>query len=338
MRPASIEELGTFVAAVLVAAGVTADDAVVVAHQVADAEACGYESQGLTRLGLYVNGARTGLTKSPTVLTLVKQSPSAVTWDANHGWGPVAALRAVEECARRAKVTGSCIGVIRNAGHLGRLGYYVEAAARLDVIGFIACSGNEQGASTAPWGGREPRIGTNPFAFGFPSPDGDHIVVDLATTQARFGKVRVAAATGEPIPEGWAFDADGIPTTNPATALRGTLAPLGGHKGFALAIAVELLCGGLGGSYPPDESTVFVAAYDIAQVTTERDFGKAVDQVDKRMRSSNKRPGFDEIRLPGQGASERRRHAQRHGFLPAPEIWKAACDLAASVGVEPPVL
>src|SRR5439155_9557445 len=123
----------------------------------------------------------------------------------------------------------------------------------------------------APWGGREPRLSTNPFAIGFPYPDGDHVVIDISTTQAARGKVLVAAAKGEAIPETWAFDARGIPTTDPTQALppHGTLAPLGGHKGYALGIAVELLCGGLGGEYPPAESTVFVAAFDIASVTTD---------------------------------------------------------------------
>ena len=244
----------------------------------------------------------------------------------------------MKECARRARETGACIGTIRNAGHIGRLGYYVELAAELGVIGFIACSGNITSAVAAPWGGREPRLSTNPFAYGFPNPGGDAVVVDISTTQAARGKVLVAAATGTAIPDTWAFDAAGDVTTDPNSALppNGTLAPAGGHKGYALGIVVELLCGGLGGAYPPAESTVFLAAYDGPHVTTPAEYAAAVSAVDELMRSSALRPGFDSIRLPGAGSAERRREAVRGGVTVTPEIWETVCSTARSVGVAPP--
>ena len=336
--PRSIEQLETLLTAILVGAGAAPDDASVVAKEVVDAEARGYESQGVMRVTSYVAAARSGATVSPTELELLRESPSAVVWDAHHGWGHVAALRAMEECAARARTTGSCIGTIRNSGHIGRLGYYVEAAAELGVIGFIACSGNMSSATVAPWGGREPRLSTNPFAFGFPYPDGDNVVIDVSTTQAARGKVLVAAATGKTIPETWAFDAAGSPTTDPNAALppNGTLAPIGGHKGYALSIAVELLCGALGGAYPPSESTVFVAAYDLAHLTTPAEYTGAVHAVDELMRSSALRPGFADVRLPGSGSGERRRQAEAAGVTVTPPIWQALCEAAESVGVELP--
>jgi LDH2 family malate/lactate/ureidoglycolate dehydrogenase len=238
--PFALERVQELVAEILAAAGASVDDAAVVAHEVVDAEARGYESQGLMRVASYVEAARAGVTRSPTTLRLLRDAPSAVTWDADFGWGHVAALRAMEECVGRASRTGSCVGVVRNPGHIGRLGYYVEAAAERGAIGLVACSGNPASATTAPWGGREPRLSTNPFALGFPYPGGDQVVVDVSTTQAARGKVLVAAATGQSIPETWAFDAAGRPTTDPEQALppHGTLAPLGGHKGYALAVAV----------------------------------------------------------------------------------------------------
>ncbi len=290
------------------------------------------------RVPSYVASARSGETVSPTELELLRDAPSAVVWDAHHGWGHVAALKATQECARRARETGSCIGTIRNAGHIGRLGYYAEAAAELGVIGFIACSGNMSSATVAPWGGREPRLSTNPFAYGFPYPGADNVVIDVSTTQAARGKVLVAAGRGQPIPDTWAFDASGMPTTDPTRALppNGTLAPLGGHKGYTLGIAVELLCGGLGGGYPPAESTVFVAAYDLEHLTTAGEYGDAVRAIDELMRSSDLRPGFDEVRLPGAGSGERRRQAEADGVTVTPELWQALCAAAESVGVEPP--
>jgi LDH2 family malate/lactate/ureidoglycolate dehydrogenase len=326
------------VTAVLVKAGVAPGDAAIVAAEVVDAEARGYEAQGLMRVSQYAKGAQSGSTASPTSLEQLRESPSAVSWDAGNGWGHVAAYTAMTECARRARETGACIGTIRNVGHIGRLGYYVEVAAELGVIGFIACSGNMTSAVAAPWGGREPRLSTNPFAYGFPNPSGDPVVVDMSTTQAARGKVLVAAATGATIPETWAFDAEGDVTTDPNRALppNGTLAPAGGHKGYALGIVVELLCGGLGGTYPPEESTVFLAAYDGAHLTTPGQYAGAVAAIDELMRSSALRPGFDAIRLPGAGSAERRRLSARDGVKVAPEIWEAVCSTARSVGVEPP--
>jgi LDH2 family malate/lactate/ureidoglycolate dehydrogenase len=334
----SIGALESFVTAILAAGGVTDDDAAIVAAEVVDAEARGYESQGLVRVASYVAAARDGATTSPTSLELVRESPSAVAWDANHGWGHVATMRAMDECARRARGTGACIGTIRHAGHIGRLGYYVERAAELGVIGFVACSGNTSSAVVAPWGGREPRLSTNPFAFGFPYPGGDDVVVDVSTTQAARGKVLVAAASGSRLPDGWAFDASGSPTNDPHSALppKGTLAPVGGHKGYALGIVVEFLCGALGGTYPPSESTVFVAAYDYTRVTTAEEYDRAVREVDELMRSSALRPGFDSIRLPGAGSAERRRDAERDGVRLAPAIWDGVCEAARSVGVDAP--
>jgi LDH2 family malate/lactate/ureidoglycolate dehydrogenase len=335
--PFSFRQLEVFTTELLVAAGAAHEDAAIVAREVVDAEACGYESQGLLRVESYVAAART-MGGIPTELQVLRESPSAVTWDSADGWGHVAAMRAMEECARRAKVTGSCIGLIRNAGHIGRLGYYAELAAGLGVIGFISCSGNASSATAAPWGGREPRLSTNPFAYGFPHPSGDHVVVDISTTQAARGKVLVAAATDQPIPDGWAFDSAGMPTNDPHSALppNGTLAPLGGHKGYALAIVVELLCGGLGGSYPPHVSTVFVAAYDIAHVTTPESFAAAVTETDELMQSSALRPGFDSIRLPGAGAAERRRAAHESGLMLTREIWDTVRAAGESLGVTVP--
>ena len=335
--PFSIQQLEQLTRDLLVAAGAAPQDAAVVAREVVDAEACGYESQGLLRVESYVATARSTGGK-PTELRVVREAPSAMTWDSAHGWGHVAALRAMEECARRARETGSCIGVIRNAGHIGRLGYYAEAAAGMGVIGFVACSGNASSATAAPWGGREPRLSTNPLAYGFPHPSGDHVVVDVSTTQAARGKVLVATATNTPIPDGWAFDAAGMPTEDPHNALppNGTLAPLGGHKGYALSIVVELLCGGLGGQYPPDMSNVFVAAYDPAHLTSAESFAAAVTATDELMRSSALRPGFDSIRLPGAGAADRRRAALESGLTVTAEIWHGVRAAGDSLGVTVP--
>lgn len=335
----AISALESFVQELLVGAGATKVDATRVANEVVDAEARGYESQGLLRVPSYVGWMLEGAITSPTVLRVLKDSPSALAWDAGDGWGHVAAWEAMEECVHRAQETGACFGVIRNVGHIGRLGYYVERAAVLGAIGLIACSGSPTSATMAPWGGREARLSTNPFAFGFPHPGGDNIVTDVSTTQAARGKVLVAAATERPIPDSWAFDAAGRPTTDPRQALppNGTLAPLGGHKGYALAVAVELLCGGLGGVYPPPDSAVFVAAFDPSHVTDPGEYAGAVRLLNELVRSSALRPGFDGTRLPGTGSGERLRAARESGVAVLPEVWNAVQQAATSVGINAPI-
>ncbi len=285
-----------------------------------------------------MESARNGTTRSPTLLELISDLPAALAWDANHGWGPVALTEAMAACIARAAQTGSCIGVIRNVGHIGRLGYYAEAAAKAGVIGMISCSGNPGNAVQAPWGGRDARLSTNPLAFGFPHSGGDDVVVDISTTQAARGKVLLAAASGQPLPEGWAFDRGGAATTDPATALppNGTLAPLGGHKGYALAIAVELLCGALAGAYPPEQSAVFLAVIAADKLAGRDEYAASVSAVEAAMVSSEPRPGGESVRLPGAGAAERRRRAQQDGIRVASRVWHDACTVAASLGVAPP--
>lgn len=335
---ATVASLEALVREALVAAGAADGDSVRVAHEVVDAEARGYEAQGLIRVPSYIGWMRDGAIVSPTILRELHSQPSAVAWDAGDGWGHVAAWEAMEECVARANQTGACFGVIRNVGHIGRLGYYVEHAAEMGAIGFIACSGNPASATMAPWGGREPRLSTNPFAFGFPYPGGDNVVIDISTTQAARGKILVAQATGSSIPSDWAFDTEGEPTTDPHRALppNGTLAPTGGHKGYALAIAVELLCGGLAGVYPPPDSGVFIAAFAPTAVTEDGQYSSAVRAVDELMSSGAPRPGFSQARLPGAGSAARLRAARESGVQIAPQLWEAVREALATVGVSAP--
>jgi LDH2 family malate/lactate/ureidoglycolate dehydrogenase len=228
---------------------------------------------------------------------------------------------------------------VANVGHVGRLGHYVEAAAAEEMIGMIALSGTPSSATMAPWGGREPRLSTNPLAIGFPYPGGDPVVVDISSTQAARGKILLAAAKGESIPENWALDADGYPTTDPNQGLppHGSLAPLGGHKGYALAVAIELLCGGLVGDYPPKSGGIFVAAIDIAALSDMGDYARAAAEIDRSMRSSALRPGFDEILLPGAGSARRKAAAERSGMAIPETVWADVVAAAAKVGVEAPL-
>ncbi len=335
--PFAVAELRRLAAEMLGVCGVTVEDAALVADEVVDAEERGYDSQGFVRLPSYVRWARDGSIVSPARLELLSETPATLTLDGGNGWGHVITLRAVQRTAERARQTGAAVATVRDVPHNGRLGYYVDAAARDGVIAIVAGSGDPGSATMAPWGGREPRLSTNPIAFGFPNPEGEApIVVDLSTTQAARGKVLLAAARGDSIPETWAFDAAGTPTTDPARALppHGTLAPLGGHKGYGLALVVELLAGGLGASYPPETGALFIAVVDPAALTPEQATTAAT--VEQMMTSSETRPGFDEVLLPGAGGGRRKALAEIEGVTITSSVWADVATLAAELEVELP--
>jgi LDH2 family malate/lactate/ureidoglycolate dehydrogenase len=333
--PFASHDLRELAAALLTAAGAGRDDAATVADEVVDAEERGYDSQGLVRLPNYVQLARTGKARSPSEPAVLGETAATLTLDARSGWGHVIALDAMRRCVAKAREAGACVASVRNLPHVGRLGYYVEAAAAEGMIGMLAISGGPASATMAPWGGREPRLSTNPLAIGFPNPGGPPVVTDISTTQAARGRVLVAAAAGRPIPDTWALDADGDPTTDPTHALppNGTLAPLGGHKGYALAIAVELLCGGLGGPYPPAQASGFLAAIDPEALSPGGGLATAVALAAEAMASSAPRPGFDEVVLPGAGSARRKARAEAEGVYVVREVWDAVCAVADELGV-----
>lgn len=332
VKPGEIEAL---IAQMLRAAGVVPDEAALVAAHLVDAEARGYGSQGLMRVANCVRWARGGEIASPTRVTVERDSGAALVIDAHHGWGHVAALRAMDLCAERAATNGACLAVMRNVTHIGRLGYYVEAAAARSMIGLIACSGGPHAAWMAPWGGTRPVLSTNPLAIGFPRRDGPPVVIDMSTTQTSRGKVLLAQRLGEQLPVGWAFDRTGNPTRDPHEALppRGSLAPAGGHKGYALAVAIEILCGVLSGIWPPEPSGNFVGAIRVDAFLPLDAYEESVSGLTREIKSGPMRPGFDEILLPGEGSARRRSVSLSAGLRIPADVWQEISDLARELGV-----
>ena len=323
---------------IFTAAGVDPREARLVAAHVVDAEARGYVSQGLIRVPAYVKWARAGQIAPRTRLTIEHETPATLVVDAHNGWGHVAAMETMRLCVERAKTAGTCLAVVRNTNHIGRLGYYVEEAAVHDMIGLIACSGNPESSWVAPWGGTRPLFGTNPIAIGFPRRDGPPVVVDVSTTQGARGNVLLAQKLGQPLPDGWAFDAAGHPTRDPQHALppHGTLAPLGGHKGYALAVAVEVLCGVLAGMWPPDPSANFIGAIRIEAFLPLETYYESLAGLSREITAGPTRPGFDEISLPGEGSARRQQRSSAEGVRVAPEVWQEIAVVARELGIITP--
>ena len=293
-------------AAALAASGVAARDAELVADSFLEAELEGQASHGLGRLPLLLDRLHSGLVNPRPAMTLSGDRPAAMLLDADNGPGPIAGLRAVQVASERAHTTGAAVVGVRRSNHLGSLGFYLRRFTADGVIGVVFT--NTPPAMPPP-GSSTPFLGTNPIAAGFPTA-GEPVIVDMATSQVARGRILRAARVGEPIPEGWAVDSEGVPTTDPEAAIAGSLLPMGGDKGFALALLVEVLSGVLsgaavgpevGGTYLASdrESNVghcFIAIDPRALTPT---FGERMDRLTRDIRALGGR-------LPGD-----RRHAER---------------------------
>ncbi|WP_420397592.1 Ldh family oxidoreductase [Nioella sp.] len=219
-------------------AGLTGDAARSVATALVSAEAEGQVGHGFSRLSDYVAQARSGKVNAGAVPSARALSPTQIVVDADHGFAFPALDLAVDQGLEVAGELGMASVAITRSHHAGALSVQVDRIARAGFIGLMMANTPK---AIAPWGGSAPVFGTNPIAFAVPRDGADPLVIDLSLSQVARGKVMHAKKSGLPIPEGWALDAEGQPTTDPEAALQGSMMPIGGAKGTALALMVEIL-------------------------------------------------------------------------------------------------
>ena len=303
----SITEVHRLSSGILEAVGVPADHAVIVADSIVHAHRKGKGTHGLTRLPIYVRKIRDGLMAADTPITVVRDTPVVSVIDANHGFGQVAGVKAMEIAVRKAGEFGVGVVGVRKSNNFGVAGFIVEAAISQGMIGLVLAN---SGPAIAPTGGSTPLLGTNPLAIGFPPGEsGIPIILDMATSAAARGKIRLAARNGESIPLGWALDKDGNPTTDSKAALEGTMLPLGGPKGYGLSLAIDILAGLLTGAAfagdvkglndPSDFSNYghLIAAIHIEHFTTPADFREGITLLESRIRECGPP---DAVFMPGE--------------------------------------
>ena len=242
IAPESLREFGT---AVLAALGVPEGDAALVADSLVQADLWGHQSHGLLRLPWYAARLRSGAMRAVTDPAVLSDTGPLVVLDGRDGIGQVLTERARHLAVERARTHGVGVVGVRDSNHFGTAMWFTRRAAR---EGFVALLTTNASPAMAPWGGREKRIGTNPWSIAAPGPDGRVVAVDIANTAVARGKVYLAENRGEPIPEAWALTADGAPTTDPAQGVLGVLLPMAGHKGYAIAFLMDVLSGALTGS------------------------------------------------------------------------------------------
>jgi (2R)-3-sulfolactate dehydrogenase (NADP+) len=239
-------QLRELAAELLSAAGVGTEQALVTAGLLVLADAWGESSHGLLRLPHYLRRLRAGGCNAAASLTPVGEYGGVLTLDGHAGLGHWQLWEAAGRAAQRAQRQGIAAVGVANSSHCGALGAYVYPLVEQGMVGLVFSTGP---AVMPPWGGSEKLLSTSPLAAGIPSRPRP-IVIDLATSAVARGKIAALAAAGRSLPAGWALAADGSPTTNAEQALHGMLAPLGGAKGYALALLVEALTAALVGPLP----------------------------------------------------------------------------------------
>ncbi|MBY8976312.1 Ldh family oxidoreductase [Rhodobacteraceae bacterium NNCM2] len=235
-----------------------------VADALVEAELIGQDGHGLRRMLTYAPQVLTGKIDGEAIPEAKRVRPGVLAINAQYGFAYPAIDIAVKELPDMTKANGVAIAGIRASHHAGAVGIFVERLAREGLVTIMMVN---TPAAIAPWNGGKPLYGTNPIAFAAPVPWAEPMVIDMSLSHVARGKIMAAQQKGEPIPEGWAFDADGNPTTDPAAALKGTMVPSGGVKGAMLALMVEIIAAALTGSNFGFEATSFFEAEGAAPGT-----------------------------------------------------------------------
>jgi LDH2 family malate/lactate/ureidoglycolate dehydrogenase len=314
------EKLRPLIAGLIRAAGAPAADAETVAEILVEADLRGVESHGSTRVAGYLSMIRLGLLNPRPKVEVLRETGSTAMLEGGNAFGMVVAKRAMELALDKAARAGIACVTARNVTHTGMVGFYPMMAARR---GFIGLSCNNGPTILPPFGGTTPTLATNPFSAAFPAGGEEPIVLDMATSVVAGGKLRLAAKKGLPIPESWALDRRGIPTTDPREAIfHGFLQWAGGYKGFGLATVVEALSGVLSGGLfgrdvpamktfgeEPLVTSAFYMAINPECFMPLEEFRSRVDRLIRHIRSSDKAPGVKQVYVAGE--IEFRKRAQR---------------------------
>jgi (2R)-3-sulfolactate dehydrogenase (NADP+) len=320
--------------AALAVSGASPEMAAATARALAGAEAIGQAGHGLSRVPQYAAFLRNGRADGRATPRIVNERGGAVLVDARHGLAYPALALAEAEAAWRARAHGIAIAGVTNSHHSGAMGLPVERLARQGLVALAFT--NSPAAMPVP-GGRRPLMGTNPIAAAFPRRDAPPLVIDMALSEVARGKIMVAAKEGRPIPEGWALDAEGRPTTDPNAALSGAMLAMGGSKGALLALVVELLCCALTGAAFGFEADSFfrdegnrprlgqaLLAIDPGALAGAHAFASRIEALVAAMAAE------DGVRLPGSRRDALAARAAREGVEVPDALHRRLLDLAAA--------
>lgn len=337
--------LRRFVTDCYLALGLPPETAALVADTLVQADLWGHPSHGVLRTFWYAARLRSGAA-DPLAAPVPDLPGAALTgMDGGGGMGQLAALCAMDHAIAAAQAHGIGAVAVRNSGHFGTAMYFTRRAALAGCIGFLSTNASP---AMAPWGGTENRVGTNPWSWAAPAGPHPPMMLDIANTAVARGKLYAARERGEAIPEGWAIDASGRATTDPAAGIAGSILPMAGHKGYAIATLMDVVSGilpgsafgaGVTGPYVPEGLSGvghLAIAIDIARLRPLAAFEADMARLIADLRATPRAPGVDRIHYPGEIEAETEARLLAEG-IPLPRATADALRRdAAALGLAAP--
>jgi LDH2 family malate/lactate/ureidoglycolate dehydrogenase len=337
------EQLKAYVRTILTHVGLSETDSGTVADSLVGANLRGVDSHGVTRLAIYVKRLKLGVVNPKPNIQVVQESDATLLIDGDDGMGQVVGKRAIELGISKARNNGAVYIGVKRSTHFGTGAYFVQQGVRENLITYAMSNAP---STMAPWGGIQPYIGTNPYAFGIPAGKYNPIILDMATSVVARGKIIIAAQAGKEIPEGWAIDKEGRPTTNAQDGLDGSVLPFGGPKGYAISLMIDIMSGVLtGAGFGPHINNIygdydksqnvghFFQLIDITRFMAVDLFKQRVDQMIEEIKSSPKAAGCDEIFVPGEIEFNIERKRLAEGILISKEIYEDIKQVGVDCGV-----
>ena len=337
-------ELHAFTKKAFTAVGVPANDASTIAELMIEADLQGADGHGIFRLPQYVRRIQAGGVNPRPAIRVERERAATALVNGDNGMGHLVMRFAAHLAIDKARSAGSAWVGVRLSNHAGPASLYAKMPMREGMIGMYFAVGNAN--HLPPWGGVELLLSTNPIAVAIPAGSEAPIVLDMATTVAAFGKVKTKAQRGEPMPEGWMIDREGRPLTDPKRVHEGFLLPIGGYKGYGMALVFGILAGTLNRAAmgrdvidfnaddaSPTNTGQAIVAVDVSAFDDLAEFKARVDALSRDIRGSQRMKGFERIFLPGEQSAQRHRERSQRGVPVPPPLVASLNELGAKLGI-----
>jgi LDH2 family malate/lactate/ureidoglycolate dehydrogenase len=339
-------ELFRMTSEVFQALGVPKEEAHIIADTLVDADLRGVHSHGTMRLNVYPQRILGGAVSARATTKIVRDGPSTALVDGGNGMGQVVAHRAMQLALQKAEESGVGVVGVHSSNHFGAAAYFANMAVERNMLGivFTVSSVNVM----APWGGIDKLLGNNPIAIGAPAGEELPLLFDTALSVAAVGKIKLASFEDKPIPEGWALNKYGEPTTDSHEALEGLAAPVGGYKGSGLAVMIAVIAGLLtGGAVGSEVKDIFkdlsmaqntghtFIVIDIERFVPLSEFKSRADKFIRELKGSKKAQGVDEVLMPGEHEFGLKQTRKENGIPLSSELVAQINKVAADLGVSP---
>src|SRR3954466_10416311 len=339
MPKISADRLTSIGVALLKAAGASQSEAEAVARGCVNANLAGHDSHGIIMVPNYIERIKVGHISPGAKWTIVQESPTTTVIDGHWGFGYVVTREAMKLTIEKAKKNNVAAATVFRQSHIGRLAAYPLMALEAGMIGLITADSGRSPKAVAPFGGREARLGTNPISMAIPSDLEGPLYLDMATSAAAAGKIALAVARNEKVPDGWVIGADGRPTNDPRQLRQGgALLPLGGpdggYKGTGLAVMVEILCGlltGLGFGVEPTgrhNDGCFIAVFKVDAFRPLGEFKKEVGDFIRYLKETPPAEGSSGVLYPGEIEHRREQDRRQNGIEVEDATWSKIKALA----------